>query len=39
MDIPERIYLQIYDEDGDPLEWYTHCEDRIHETDIEYVQI
>ena len=35
---PEKIYLQIKDEDGDTPDEITWCEDRIHETDIEYVR-
>ena len=38
--IPERIYLQLYDEDGglidDNVTW---CEDRLNESDIEYFHI
>jgi hypothetical protein len=37
---PERIYLQWYNEDGDPAteeEEVCWCEDRVYNTDIEYV--
>ena len=38
---PERIYLQIYDEDGDlrdPIsDDVTWCADRINENDVAYV--
>jgi hypothetical protein len=39
---PKRIFLQIFDEDGEPNEithgGITWCEDRENETDIEYVR-
>lgn len=41
---PARIWLQAYDEDGEPLpreHWdaLTWCEDKINDTDIEYVRV
>ncbi len=41
MNIPKRIYLQITGNDGEPLDpsERTHCEDRVHEDDIEYILI
>jgi hypothetical protein len=33
----EKIYLQIYDGEGDELEDKTWCQDRIHDTDVEYL--
>ena len=38
MDIPDKIYLQIKDEDGEPPDEVTWCVDRIYATDIEYVR-
>ena len=32
-----RIYLQLLDENGEPSSWATWCENRIHDTDVEYV--
>jgi len=40
MDIPDRLYLQI-EHDGepvDPSDW-THCADRVNDSDIEYVRV
>ena len=39
-EVPEKIFLQIYDEDAGELEpgEITWCEHRQHETDIEYVK-
>ena len=37
MSKPNRIYLQLLDEDGEPSCWPTWCEDRVRDTDIEYV--
>jgi hypothetical protein len=34
--IPDVIYLQWYDDDGEESEDVTWCVDRINETDIEY---
>ena len=38
MHIPDKIYLQIKDEDGETPDEVTWCIDRIHDTDIEYVR-
>lgn len=37
--IPDKIYLQIWDEDGEPSHWPTWCVDRVHDTDVLYVRI
>lgn len=37
MNGPNRIYLQLLDENGEPSSWATWCKDRIHDTDVEYV--
>ena len=37
MIVPEKIYLQILDEDGESPDEVTWCVDRIHNTDVEYV--
>ena len=38
--IPERIYLQRYDDDGNLVgDKATWCEDRINESDIEYYHV
>lgn len=34
--IPDVIYLQWFDDDGEPDGEVTWCQDRIRETDIEY---
>ena len=34
--VPDVIYLQWFDEDGEPDGEVTWCEDRINDTDIEY---
>ncbi len=40
MAIPETIYLQIQDDDGNSLpEGATWCVDKIFDTDIEYVRV
>ena len=40
MHIPDKIYLQIKDEDGEELgHEVTWCVDKIHDTDIEYVRV
>jgi len=38
-DIPDRIYLQVLDEDGEPSEGATWCKDRVYDTDVLYVRI
>ena len=40
LDVPDKIYLQTLDNDGDPIEYIsdaTWCMDKINEADIEYV--
>lgn len=37
MDIPDRIYLQI-ESDGEPTGDWTHCVDRVNDSDVEYVR-
>lgn len=34
---PDRIYLQVKDEDGATPDEVTWCVDRVHDTDVEYV--
>lgn len=34
---PQRIYLQLLDEDGDEPDEVTWCVDRVHDTDVAYV--
>ena len=36
--IPDKIYLQIKDEDGDDQDDWTWCIDKINDTDIEYIR-
>lgn len=38
MQIPDRIYLLIKDEDGEEPDQVMWCVDRIYDTDVEYVQ-
>lgn len=40
-DLPDRIYLQAYDDDGQILDSWdrTHCEDQINDSDVEYVRL
>ncbi len=38
MNIPDKIYLLIKDEDGEEPDEVMWCEDRVHDTDIEYVR-
>jgi len=38
MDIPDKIYLQIWDEDGERSHWPTWCVDNIYDTDVLYVR-
>lgn len=40
MSAPDRIWIQIADEDGNEMAWYdwTHCQDRIYESDVEYIR-
>ena len=35
---PDKIYLQINDDLGEELDDITWCEDRIEDTDIEYIR-
>ena len=39
MKLPKKIYLQISDNDNELLDPSdrTHCEDRVHDDDVEYV--
>jgi hypothetical protein len=40
--VPKRIYLQVVDTDTqEPMYWgdWTHCADRIHNSDIVYYQV
>lgn len=36
---PKSLFLQVVDEYGDESEWteWTHCADRINDSDVEYV--
>lgn len=40
---PKHIYLQYFDEDGEPLtgsgDGVTWCEDKINDTDVKYVRV
>ena len=39
MDIPKRIYLQIFDDDGHEHDEVTWCDDSINDSDVEYVLV
>jgi len=39
MHIPLKIYVQFRDEYGDPNGEITWCEDRVHDTDVEYARV
>jgi hypothetical protein len=36
MTVPQTIYLQFFDEDGEENEEVTWCVDKINDTDVEY---
>lgn len=36
---PDRIYLQVVDEDGEAPDEVTWCVDRVHDTDVEYYRV
>lgn len=37
--MPNKIFLQVKDEEGEWQDIITWCEDRIYDTDVEYIRV